>query len=109
MTVRGLIAGRKRRATIVAYSGFALFALGMLLGAEGTTWLIVAIPGFAVFLAGTLYVLFFLRCPACRGAIGYTVSYSSWPFSISPKIRFCPFCGIALDSELEEMSSRGHR
>jgi hypothetical protein len=100
MTVRRLIARRKRQASIVAYSGFALFALGMLLGA-GEPWLTVAIPGFAVFFAATVYLLLFLRCPACRGSIGYTVNYPSGPFSVSRKIRFCPFCGIPLDSELE--------
>jgi len=104
MTLRELIARRKRKASIITYSGFALLALGMLLGATtgGPPWLIIAIPGFVVFFSGTLYLLFFIRCPACRGAIGYTVSYSSGPFSIFPKIRFCPLCGIALDSELEE-------
>ena len=102
MTVREVIARRKRTASIVAYSGFALFVLGMLLGAGGPPWVVVAIPGFAIFFGGTLYLLFFLRCPVCRGAIGYTVSYLSSPFSISRRIRFCPFCGIALDSQLED-------
>jgi len=108
MTVREVIARRKRKASIVTYSEVVLLVLGMILGAGGPPWLMVAIPGFVVFLAGTLYLLFFLRCPACAGAIGYTVSYSSSPFSISRKIRFCPFCGIALDSELE-MNGRGDR
>ena len=99
MTVRELIATRKRKASIVAYSGFALFALGMVLDA-GEPWFSVALPGFAVFFAATVYLLLFLRCPACRGPIGYTVNHPSGPFSVSRKIRFCPFCGIPLDSEL---------
>jgi hypothetical protein len=102
MTVREVIAKRKRMASIVAYSGLALFLLGMLLGAGEPPWLFLAIPGFAVFFAGTLYLLLFLRCPSCRGAIGYTVSHLSGPFSISRKIQFCPFCGIALDAELAD-------
>jgi hypothetical protein len=101
MTVREALAKRKRKVSAVAYSGFTLFVLGMVLGGGGPPWLIVAIPGFVVFLAGIVYLQFFLRCPACRAALGYTVIYSGSPFSISRKIRFCPFCGIALDSELE--------
>lgn len=101
------MARRKRKASIVAYLGLALGALGLILGAGGPPWLFVVIPGFAVFAAGTLYPLLFLRCPSCREAIGYTVSYSSGPFSISRKIRFCPFCGIALDSELEPTDRPG--
>jgi len=102
MTARELIVRRKRKASIVTYSGLALFALGMLSGTGGQMLFIVAIPGFVVFFAGTLYLLFFLRCPVCGEAIGYMLSYSSRPFSIPRKIRFCPFCGIALDSELGE-------
>jgi len=39
MTVREVITRRKRAAGIVAYSGFALFVLGMVLGAGGPPWL----------------------------------------------------------------------
>jgi len=85
------------------YSGCALLVLGVILGAGGPPWRIVSIPGFVVALATAVYSLFFLRCPACDETIGYTVSPSR-PFSISPKIRFCPFCGIALDSELEKVA-----
>jgi hypothetical protein len=101
MTIRDLLNRRKRKAIIIAYSGFVLFVLGLSLGAVGPPWLFVAVPGFVVFFVATLYSLFLIRCPSCREAIGYTVSYPSGAFSISRKIRFCPFCGIALDSELE--------
>jgi energy-converting hydrogenase Eha subunit E len=101
MTVREIITRRKRKASIVMYSGCALLVLGVILGAGGPPWRIVSIPGLVISLAAALYSLFFLRCPACAETIGYTVSPSR-PFSISRKIRFCPGCGIALDSELEE-------
>ena len=101
MTLREVIVKRKRIGAIVTYLGFAWFVAWMALSGAQPPWLFVAFPGFAVFFAGTWYLLFFLRCPRCRGRIGYTVGYPSNPFSISRKIRFCPFCGVALDSELE--------
>ena len=94
MTIRERISRRKRKAGLAAYGGFALFALGLFLDGSGRTWLIVAIPGIVVFVGATLYLQFFVRCPACGGAIG--------SLSVSRKIRFCPFCGINLDSELDE-------
>jgi hypothetical protein len=100
MTVREIITRRKRKASIVMYSGCALLVLGVILGGGGRPWRIVSVPGLVVAFAAALYSLFFLRCPACAERIGYIVSLTR-PFSISPKIRFCPFCGIALDSELE--------
>jgi hypothetical protein len=102
MTIRELLNRRKRKAIIIAYSGLVLFVVGLSLGAVGPPWLFIAIPGFAVFVAASMYSLFLIRCPSCREAIGYTVAYPSGPFSISRKIRFCPFCGIALDSALEK-------
>jgi len=102
LTIRERISRRKRKAGLAAYGGFALFALGLFLDGSGRTWLIMAIPGIVVFVGATLYLQFFVRCPACGGAIGYATSYSSSPLSVSRKIRFCPFCGINLDSELDE-------
>jgi hypothetical protein len=101
MTLREAIVRRKRVAAIVTYAALGWFVAAMALSGGEPPWLFVAFPGFAVFLAGTFYLFFFLRCPRCRGAIGYTVSHLSGPFSVSRRIRFCPFCGVALDSELE--------
>ena|SRR5437667_11937451 len=101
MTLRESIVRRKRIGAIVTYLGLAWFVGWMALSGAQPLWLVVAFPGFVVFFAGTWYLLFFLRCPRCRGRIGYTVSYPSGPLSVSRRIRFCPFCGVALDSELE--------
>ena len=101
VTLRELLVRSKRKAALVTYVGFAWFVTWMALGGAQPPWLFIALPGLAAFLAGTWYLVFFLSCPRCRGRIGYTVSYMSNPFSISRKIRFCPFCGVALDSEIE--------
>jgi hypothetical protein len=93
---------------VAAYVGFALFLLGMVLGGTGRPPILVltlALPGFAVFGGAILCVFLFLRCPNCREMIGHTVSYSGNPFSIPKKIRFCPCCGISLDSDLPKRQS----
>ena len=101
MTLRDALTRQKRKATVVAYAGFAVFALSMAVGAGERPWLVAGMVGFVLFGAGILYLLFFLKCPACGGRIGYTVSYPSAIFSVSRKIRYCPFCGVSLDSEVE--------
>jgi hypothetical protein len=107
MTIRQLIVRQKRVATAITYSGFAVFALGIILGAgepPAAVFFAVAIPGFVVAFGATLYVMYFVRCPRCRGPIGFTVSYMSWPYSVSSKIRYCPFCGVAFDSDVDDAS-----
>jgi hypothetical protein len=100
VTLRESIVRRKRTGAIITYLGLSWFVALMALSGAQPPWLFIAFPGLAVFFVGTWYLLFFLRCPSSRGRIGYTVSYMSSPFSVSRKIRFCPFCGVALDSEL---------
>ena len=100
MTLREAISRQKRVAAIVTYVALAWYIVVMTLSGAKYPWFYVALPGFLVFFAGFFYLLFFLRCPRCRASIGYTVSYLS-PFSVSRRIRFHPFCGVPLDSELE--------
>ncbi|MFH1092749.1 MAG: hypothetical protein V1739_01180 [Candidatus Omnitrophota bacterium] len=62
--------------------------------------IVILIP-FALFMIMCFYAIFGIRCPQCRGILGYAVS---WPMgkwlNISEKIKFCPFCGVNLDSEI---------
>jgi hypothetical protein len=98
MTIREGINKQKRTATIVAYAGFTLCALGAILGAGQV---LAFLPGFAIF-GGAVFYGLSIRCPICHGAIGFLVSHSGTPFSVSRKIQYCPYCGVTLDSELDD-------
>jgi len=102
VNIRDVISRRKRKATIIQYAGFTLFVFGGLATSLNESLFVLALPGFAIFIGGILFMLFRIRCPRCRGNIGYAVSYYGGPFTVSPKIRFCPFCGVALDSQYDE-------
>lgn len=70
---------------------------------RGQAFLLVLIPGALVCVAGVLYMLFGIRCPQCRGRLWYAVAHApNSIFRLSETIRFCPFCGVDLDSELPE-------
>jgi hypothetical protein len=103
MTIREKLTIQKRRAAILATLGFALFAGGgFFMGSthESLMWLIFV--GFAM--AGTGIVLILsIHCPKCPGRIGYVLNARiGSPFSVSRDFRFCPFCGVDLDSPLED-------
>ena len=87
---------------IVGYSGFAFFVLGMIFGYKSTTLPFFPFIGFAIFLLSILYVFWGIRCPNCRHHLTPITSYGN-PFSIPKKIKYCPFCGIDIDSELKEI------
>ncbi len=112
MTIRDKIQVARRKAGIAAMIGWLVCLLGMPLTLFGSqVFLLVSIPGVLVCAAGVLYILFGIRCPQCRGPLGYAISYPPKGFfSISERIRFCQFCGVELDSELpEEQDPTGHR
>jgi hypothetical protein len=102
MTVRESILRQKRKAGVVALAGFLLFVLGMVIRLGGPPLLALALPGFALCAGSIVYLLVFVRCPICRGAIGPAVSYGGRPFSIGSSFQYCPFCGIAFNSEVPD-------
>jgi hypothetical protein len=101
MKIREMINIQKRKAVIAAFSGMAVFAVSLLTGTTYRGMFSVALIGFTIAVVGIIFLQFGLSCPQCRGRIGYAANYPSGPFSVSPKIRFCPFCGVALDSDLK--------
>ena len=100
MTIRSEISNKKRKAMILGYSGGALFLLGIIFSVKSTTLPIIPFIGFAIFLLSILYVFWAIRCPRCKHRLSPITHYGS-PLSISKKIKYCPFCGIDIDTELK--------
>ena len=104
MTIRDKITAAQRKANTVAIIGWLAGVVGVVLGAyvHGAFGLLF-FPGALVCVAGVLYMLFGIRCPQCRGTLGHMSKYQIRAFwGIPKRIRFCPFCGVDLDSELPE-------
>lgn len=101
MTIRRSLERIRSRQFYLAGAGFLIFLVGSLAGAADESYLVLGLAGFFAFAAGILVVLFGLRCPRCGGILGYAFS---WPpgtlLRISPRIRFCQYCGVDLDAEL---------
>jgi len=53
--------------------------------------------------AGGIWYFVKIRCPNCHGPLCHALN---WPpkglFGISPRIRFCLFCGVSLEKTPEE-------
>jgi hypothetical protein len=99
VSIRQVINHSKKRVGIVTYTFFAVFVIGVLVSISGRAFFPLAIAGFVGFMGGTLYLLWGIRCPNCRGSLGMVTAYQSGPFAISNRVRFCPFCGVSLDAE----------
>jgi len=103
LKIRELINDQKRKAVITAASGMSLFAASLLFSRYYKGFFSMAAIGFVIAAAAILFLQFGLSCPRCRGRIGNVINHSLGPFTVSPKIRYCPFCGVALDSDLKRL------
>ena len=103
--MRSVINKKKRTGILVFFGGFAIIIADFIRTAAYDSVPVVAFLGFGVSMVGMLYSLFWVICPSCKGTLGHMAMYSGGPFSISKKFRFCPYCGVDLDSEVG--ASRG--
>jgi hypothetical protein len=76
----------------------------MIISDKSARFPIVPFFGFAFAFVSMFYSFWGIRCPNCKGNLGImAMSYGS-PFSVSKKIKYCPFCGIDIDTELKEQN-----
>jgi len=74
----------------------------MMLGTENKAFFVFGFIGFIVAMGLTVSLLFFVRCPSCKNNLGYALSWpTTWDLKVSDKIKFCQFCGVNLDKEIE--------
>ena len=98
MNVREMINTQKRKAVIAMSSGMVVFAISLIISTVYTIMFSVALIGFAIAMGAITFLEFGISCPECRGRIGCAVNYPGSPLAVSSKIRFCPFCGVSLES-----------
>jgi hypothetical protein len=102
MTFREAIDRRVRKVQIITLVSFAVFFGSIfLVQMQNHLWPITVI-GFAGFFVATLYRIYGIRCPRCSGQIGMSITQFGAGFSMPTKFRFCPFCGVALDNQMEQ-------
>jgi len=101
-TLRDHLNGKKRYVMSVILVGFTLCFVGVLLGvivdsnANSLPW--VFLLGFAVASGAMVYGYATIRYPSCKTRIGYYVMYGGSPFTIPRTMKYCPSCGVRLET-----------
>ena len=92
---------RIRRFALVAWFGLFACALGLIYGPREaqTVMLIGLVLSGAAFFAAFFYLYSGgVRCPRCKGKVGYLVPYFPLTSTKGP-INYCPFCGTSIDED----------
>jgi len=87
----------------IPLGAMVIFIAGMTAGMNTTkVFAIIGMIGFAVAIGCVVVMMFWVRCPSCGGNPGYALSWpATWDLSVSKRIRFCQFCGLDLDKEID--------
>ncbi|MFZ2602821.1 MAG: hypothetical protein WAX79_02330 [Candidatus Omnitrophota bacterium] len=104
MKIREKLNQTRKKYLSLGLLSWVLFAVSIVLMASQKNDyfpILILIP-FALFMFMCFYSIFGIRCPKCKGVLGYALG---WPpgkwFNISEKIKFCLFCGVDFDSEIK--------
>ncbi len=101
MSLRDAINLRRRKSGVIIMAGVALFALGGIASSTNHSFIAVSLLGFLMFGGGMLYQFYGIRCPRCGGKIGFALNSFGNLFAVPSQFRFCPLCGVGLDTELD--------
>jgi len=102
MTAREHIKRQRRKSFKVSLLGFALMLVGILMDKFYVSFWPLIAAGVVLFLGGVLYSSLGCKCVSCSGRIPMPPSQSRSRGDPWNQFRFCPFCGISLDAEIEE-------
>jgi hypothetical protein len=100
MTLRQAINKQKRGAGLLAYIGLLIFAWGLFNSIANQRTAMMALAGLALSWLAIFYILLAVRCPKCRGPVGASAAFSSGLLAMPKKVKFCPYCGVDIDSEI---------
>jgi hypothetical protein len=98
-TIRQYLQRRIRLALAVVVCAWAFLPINEWLAHERPNPILM-MAGFGAFGAALLFIIW-VRCPRCRARLGQSIAM---PLALSwgtPRINFCPYCGVNLEEPLE--------
>jgi hypothetical protein len=100
LTIRRVINNRIRLSNIAIFGGMLVSAgltqYQLNQNQEPAAW---SFAGFFIGFAAMLAIKHSTKCPSCKGNIGSTLMNSGHFVSLPKKIKYCPLCGVDIDTK----------
>jgi hypothetical protein len=110
-TIRGYIQRRVRWCFGIAIAGWLFFPLfGFAAQSLPPELPRDAVPIVGVLLfGGALFAMQRVQCPKCKAKVGRTIGMPLvFGFGSGPRINFCPYCGVNLDTSRPQIPDLAH-
>jgi uncharacterized membrane protein YuzA (DUF378 family) len=100
-TIRTILTRKKRRYFLALLFAIPATFILFILGTINTIFGLIGVACFPLVLLLLFGLQFSIRCPECRGILGFALNWPiTWDFSVSKEIKFCQRCGVNLDKEI---------
>jgi len=107
-TIRTRLSSKRRKLVItMMFGGLILFA-GMIATALSQWYWVLIVVGGLIIMIPNFILWFKMPCPSCGGNLGHAINWvdwstwkPNWKVAIPECIKFCQYCGVSLDKEIE--------
>ena len=107
MTIREHLHQKVQHARNLKLAGLVVFGVGVALAAKtgGQNHVVagIAIAGFVVAFVVGVFIQGKVCCPKCGRSVGKFLVRDENILLVWRPIDYCPYCGVSLDSEFEEL------
>jgi hypothetical protein len=107
-TIRTKLSRKRRKLVFTMVLGFLILLAGMI-GIILSQWFWVLIVGGGLIIMIPNFILWYkMPCPSCGGNLGHAINWINWSMkrdwkvAIPDQIKFCQYCGVSLDKEIEQ-------
>ena len=91
---------KKRIVSLSSIGAFILMFASLIIVPSYSIYIILI--GFPVFMFTIFYAHYGIKCSKCKGNIGILVMHLGSPFTSSKNIKYCPFCGVNIDTGINK-------
>jgi hypothetical protein len=107
-TIRTKLSHKRRKLVFTMVLGFLILVAGMI-GIILNPWFwVLIIGGGLITMVASFALSYKMPCPSCGGNLGVAINWPnwsrkrSWKVGIPDQIKFCQYCGVSLDKEIEQ-------
>jgi len=108
-TTRTKLSRKRRKLVLTMVSGFLILLVGIIAVSISHWFWVLIVGGGLIILVPNFILWYKMPCQSCGGNLGHAINWvdwstwkPNWKIAIPERIKFCQYCGVSLDKEIEQ-------